>query len=137
MQRSESDRLIAAFTGTAACTHESGAAPALTLRGLSAEDPAETLILSFIAVSAADWPATFTAPRVQRVDAQSYRIESAARHWRVHARALYVHRDVSAEFFRAVPPRPVPLGKRLFWRVVLGLARRRGGLRVLSALRRR
>ncbi len=137
MQRSESDRSIAAFAGAAVCRYETGVAPALTLRGVSAEEPAEILILSFIGASAADWPATLHAPRVRRVDAQCYRIESAERHWLVRARALYVHRDVSAEFFRAVPPRAVPRGKRLFWRVVLGLAHRRGGLRVLSALRRR
>lgn len=32
------------------------------------------------------------------------------------------HRDVTAEFYRAVPPRAVPWRKRLFWRAVLALA---------------
>ncbi len=137
MQVPQSERLIAAFAGDAVCTQELDAASTLTLRGASAEDPSETLILSFIGSSGADLPAAFAAPSVRQVDAHCYQIDSSSRQWVIHARALYVHRDVHTAFFRALPPRPVPLGKRLFWRAVLALARRRSGLRLLSALRRR
>jgi len=45
---------------------------------------------------------------------------------------LFVHEDVSAQAAIAVPPRPVPLGKRLFWRVVFALLATRAGRRWLE-----
>jgi hypothetical protein len=41
------------------------------------------------------------------------------------------HRDVRAEIFAAVPQRQAGLGKRLFWRLVLALARVPGALKLL------
>jgi len=45
------------------------------------------------------------------------------------------HRDVRAEVFAVVPQQRATLGKRLFWRVVLFLARFPAGLRLLQRLR--
>ena len=45
------------------------------------------------------------------------------------------HRDVRAEVFAVVPQQRATLGKRLFWRVVLLLARFPAGLRLLQRLR--
>ena len=45
---------------------------------------------------------------------------------------LFVHEDVSATAARAVPPRAVPLGKRLFWRAVFALLATRAGRRWLE-----
>jgi hypothetical protein len=45
------------------------------------------------------------------------------------------HRDVRDVVFAVVPPRRAPLGKRLFWRLVLALARVPAGLRLLRRLR--
>lgn len=45
------------------------------------------------------------------------------------------HRDVRAEVFAVVPPRPAGAGKRLFWRVVLAVARVPGALRLLRRQR--
>ena len=45
------------------------------------------------------------------------------------------HRDVRAEVFAVVPQRRAPLGKRLFWRIVLWLAKTSAGLRLLRRLR--
>ena len=45
------------------------------------------------------------------------------------------HRDVRAEVLAAVPQRRASLGKRLFWRIVLFLARFPAGLRLLKRLR--
>jgi hypothetical protein len=45
---------------------------------------------------------------------------------------LFVHEDVSAQAALAVPPRPVPLGKRLFWRAVFALLATRAGRRWLE-----
>ena len=45
------------------------------------------------------------------------------------------HRDVRAEVFAVVPQQQATLGKRLFWRLVLWLARTPSGLRLLKRLR--
>lgn len=44
------------------------------------------------------------------------------------------HRDVRAEVFAVVPQRRAPFAKRAFWWLVLGLARRPAGLRLLRRL---
>ena len=45
------------------------------------------------------------------------------------------HRDVRAEVFAVVPQCRATLGKRLFWTLVLFLARYPAGLRLLRRLR--
>ncbi|HEX5163608.1 MAG TPA: hypothetical protein VFV88_17920 [Steroidobacteraceae bacterium] len=45
------------------------------------------------------------------------------------------HRDVRAEVFAVVPQRAASPGKRLFWTLVLFLARYPAGLRLLRRLR--
>jgi hypothetical protein len=45
------------------------------------------------------------------------------------------HRDVRAEVFAVVPQQRATPGKRLFWRIVLFLARFPAGLRLLRRLR--
>ena len=45
------------------------------------------------------------------------------------------HEDVGAAVFAAVPQQRAPLGKRLFWRIVLFLAQFSWGLRLLKRLR--
>jgi hypothetical protein len=47
------------------------------------------------------------------------------------ARGDALHRDVRAEVFAAVPQRRAPFGKRLFWRVVLAVARVPGAVKLL------
>ena len=46
------------------------------------------------------------------------------------------HHDVRAEVFAVVPQRNAPAGKRLFWRLVLLLARLPAGLALIRRLRR-
>jgi hypothetical protein len=130
------DRLIAVFRGTVTCVRETDASPGFTLRGVSATNAAESLIVTFLADAPEDLPPRLAAASVWALDAQCYRIESPPRQWLIRARALHVHRDVGVGFFAAVPPRVVPLPKRLFWTIVLALARRRAGLQLLRALRR-
>ena len=67
---------------------------------------------------------------------QQYRIVSAPREWLVEARAVHLHREIAAAFYRAIPPRRAPWSKRLFWRVVLGLVASKLGKRLLLSLRR-
>jgi len=51
------------------------------------------------------------------------------------ARGDIRHRDVRAEVFAAVPQRRAPIGKRVFWRVILFVARFPAGLKLLKRLR--
>ncbi len=129
-------RPVAMFRGPVTCRREPGVCPGLTLIGAAADDPGETLILTFLGAAPEDLPRTLMAPSVVALDGQCYRIASPPQQWRVWARTVYVHRDVTAAFCHAVPPRSVPWTKRLFWRLVLLLAGDRVGRRVLRALRR-
>jgi hypothetical protein len=45
------------------------------------------------------------------------------------------HRDVGAQVFAVVPQRRASIGKRLFWRVVLFVARFPAATRLLKRLR--
>jgi len=65
-----------------------------------------------------------------------YRIGAEQREWLIASPAVHLHRDLGAQFYRAIPPRPAPWAKRVFWRVVLSLAASRAGLALLRALRR-
>jgi hypothetical protein len=126
--------LLAAFRGAVTCSRT---ANALTLSGVAADSAADRLILTFISSSPPDIPDSLTAVSVCAVDEHHYRITSASRDMVVEATSFHVHRDIGRVFYRAVPPRPAPLNKRLFWGVVLRLAGSRTGKRVLLSLRRR
>jgi len=73
---------------------------------------------------------------VERIGAGQYRIRAGGSEWLLAAHGAEVHRDVGASFYRALPPRPAPAGRRLLWRLVLALAASRAGLALLRALRR-
>ena len=130
------ERPVAGFRGPVTCRRDPGVRPGLTLTGAAADDSGETLIVTFLGAAPQDLPRTLPAASVVALDGQSYRITSAPQQWPVCARTVHVHRDVTAAFYHAVPPRPVPWTRRLFWRLVLLLAGERAGRRVLRALRR-
>ena len=92
--------------------------------------------MGFAAAAPAGLPALLQDAVVEET-AGGFRIESAAGAWTLAAQAAHVHRDVGVAFYRALPPRPVPLGKRVFWRLVLLLAGSRVGMALLRALRGR
>ncbi len=137
MGEPQTDRLIAVLGAGVICCPQSGPSAGVTLCGVSAGDPHERLILSFIAGTGADLPATLDGATVVALGEGRYRIDSPPRQWFIRAHALHLHRDARPVFFQAIPPRPAPLGKRLFWRVVLWAAGHRTGLRLLKALRGR
>jgi len=127
--------VIAAFRGTVTCAYVPGVAPALTVQGIAAAPPHERIILTFRGECAPALPERLQDAIVTTLDARQFRIESPAGQWLISARALHVHRDIGAVFFRAIRPRRVPLRKRLFWAGVLVLARSGPGLRLLRRLR--
>jgi hypothetical protein len=127
--------LLAAFRGPVTCTRAAGV-PELTLSGNSAQAPGGETTLAFSAAELPDLPGTLHDAVVERLDGGQYRIVSAPREWLISASAAHLHRDIAADFYRAIPPRPAPWKRRLFLRVVLALAASRAGLAALRALRR-
>ena len=125
---------LAAFRGPVTCRRT---ANTLTLSGSAADSADDRLILTVVSSSIPDVPDSLTSASVRAVDDRHYCITSAAREWVVEATSVHVHRDIGATFYRAVPPRPAPLKKRLFWRVVLALAATGAGKRLLLSRRRR
>lgn len=128
---------VAAFRGSVLCRRTPRA---LILTGSAADSGRERLILTFTASNPPDLPeppASLVDPAVLALDARCYRISSGPRDWVFEATSVHLHRDVGDAFHRAVPSRPAPLRKRLFWRVVLALAHHSVGKRVLLSIRRK
>lgn len=123
---------LASFQGLVACRRS---ANLLTLTGAAADSAEDVLILTFIAPVAPQLPDRLTAASVCARDGGRYGIGSASSDWVVEATSVHVHRDIGSAFYRAVPPRPTPLKKRLLWRAVLALAASRAGKRLLWSLR--
>jgi hypothetical protein len=124
--------VLARFRGPVQC-ERSVSAPQLTLRGKADGVP---LALAFSASAPPQLPPTLADALVESLGDGQYRLRSGAAEWTLAARAVHRHEDVRAAFYRAIPPRPAPLKRRLFFRMVLTLAASRGGLALLKALRR-
>lgn len=110
------------FVGTVQCLRDLQTPLALTLVGHTAEHPGETLYLAFITAPPQDLPQFLENASVQQVDATTFSLSTPSQRWTLVATSVHVHRDVTENFYRAVPPRAAPLIKRVFWRVVLALA---------------
>ncbi|MBV8341033.1 MAG: hypothetical protein JO173_01515 [Gammaproteobacteria bacterium] len=126
--------VVVAFRGPVSCQRSPGA-PVLTLVGRAGEPVAAGTMLSFSATAPAGCPDVLEDAVVERLGAGHYRLRAGTREWLIGARAVHLHREAAAEFYRAIPPRRAPWGKRLFWRMVLALARSRAGLGLLKLLR--
>jgi hypothetical protein len=126
---------IAQFRGAVHCRREAGPL-GLTLSGRSADHPEELLTLGFAATAPAALPGDLEDAVVERNAAGRYRIASAAGEWLLDAGSVHLHREVADAFYRAIPPRPAPLLRRLLYRAMLGIAGSRMGLAVIRAVRR-
>ena len=133
---SEPDRIVT-FRGDVSCRRDPDSTLGLTLVGRATDHPDETVSLVFAGVAPDGLPDTIEDAAVERIGARRYRISSSQQEWTVEATAVHLHRDVATAFYRAIPPRPAPWSKRLFWRVVLAMVASPMGKRVLLALRRR
>jgi hypothetical protein len=124
------------FSGPVHCRR--GTPPlGLTLSGQLSGPRPQPATLSFSAPAPAGLPDTLVDASVESLGGTQYRISAAQHAWLIEAPAVHVHRDVGADFYRAIPPRPAPFGKRLFWRVVLWLAASHRGIALLRRLRGR
>ena len=125
---------LATFCGVVHC-RQARTVPGLILSGYTAvwEEPTA---LAFSATAPADLPVTLQDAVVDHLGGADYRIGAGQREWLISSPAVHLHRGIAAQFYRAIPPRPAPWTKRMFWRVVLALAASRAGLALLRALRR-
>jgi hypothetical protein len=129
--------LIATFRGGVCCRRDPNSPLGLTLIGRTVDRPDETCSLAFAGTAPRDLPEVIEDPTVELLDTHQYRISSAPREWLIQATAVHLHREIATLFYRAIPPRVPPWGKRLFWKFVLGMAASPTGKRMLLALRRR
>src|SRR5229473_4935887 len=114
-------RRIVRFRGGVSCRRDEGPL-GLTLIGRTTDRPDETATLAFATSAPAGLPEALEDATVEQIDASRYRIWTGQREWIFSARSAHLHREVSTIFYRAIAPRLVPWSKRLFWRVVLGMA---------------
>jgi hypothetical protein len=124
------------FSGPVRCTR--GAPPlGLTLSGqLPPGDPRPATV-AFSALAPADLPDVLTDALIEPLGGAQYRLSDARRSWLIESPSVHLHRDVGAAFYRAIPPRPAPRLRRLFFRVVLWLAASHRGVALLMRLRGR
>ena len=125
---------LATFCGVVHC-RRAHTVPGLILSGSTAEAE-EPTALAFSAMAPADLPVTLEDAVVDHLGGAQYRIGAGQREWLIASPAVHLHREIATQFYRAIPPRPAPWAKRVFWRVVLLLAASRTGLALLRALRR-
>jgi hypothetical protein len=134
---SEPPHRVVAFRGGVSCRRDSNGPLGLTLLGRTEDHPDEGVSLAFSGRAPDALPEVLEDPSVYRIDDGGYRITSIPQEWVVEASAVHLHREMAASFYRAVPPRAVPLSKRLFWSLVIAMAGSSWGKRLLLALRRR
>ncbi len=128
---------IITFRDGVSCRREPQGPLGLTLAGRSRDRPDEWASLAFSGPAPEGLPEALENPSVEQVEVGSYRITCEGGEWLVSATAAHLHREVATAFYRVVPPRQPPWRRRVFFRIVLGLAGNPIGRRLLLALRRR
>jgi hypothetical protein len=126
---------VARFRGTVRCRREPHGPLGLTLSGLADDRSGDEVQLAFAAAAPPDLPERLEDALIERGEPGEYRIVSAARSWPIAARSVHVHREIAERFYRAIPPRPAPLMRRMLFGAMLALARSRVGIALLKALR--
>jgi hypothetical protein len=129
-------RRIVRFRGGVSCRRDDSPF-GLTLIGRTIDRSDEIATLAFVGTAPPGLPEALEDATVEEIAAGQYRIWSGRREWLIPARSVHLHREVSATFYRAIEPRTVPWGKKLFWRIVLSMAASRFGKSLLLTLRRR
>jgi|GEM_PF-538475 len=109
------------FRGWIACRRDGEGPLGLILIGATVDQPGEVAQLAFSAQPPPDFPDALEDACVEELADRRYRIVSGAREWTIEG-AMHLHREVGKAFCKALPPRAVPLRKRLFWWLALRLA---------------
>jgi hypothetical protein len=116
------------FEGPVECRCDP-AASGLTLSGRSGSG---LVHVTLVGTPPPDFPARLESPVLERIADHEYRIASGGDSRTVRARRVFVHCDAREVFCAAVPARPAPLVKRLFWRALLAFAASAPGRRLLG-----
>jgi hypothetical protein len=114
------------FEGWISCRRDGEGPLGLILVGRTRDRPEEAVQMAFACAAPADLPDALEDATVERLAPRRYRISSGDRSWTLDAVA-HIHRDIAGPFYKALPPRAVPLRKRVFWHVMLALAANRAG----------
>jgi len=109
------------FRGWISCRRDGEGPLGLILVGRTEEQPSESVQLAFSCPTPVDLPDALEDAMVEKLEDHTYRLSSGDRSWTLRAVA-HVHREATIAFYKALPPRPVPWRKRVFWRVMLALA---------------
>lgn len=125
---------VARFRGAVRCAREPHRPLGLTLSGRTADHPGEEVQLAFAGTAPADLPERLEDAVVERGGPGEYRIASGTHSWPVAARSVHLHREVADRFYRAIPPRPAPLVRRMLFSVMLAIAGSRLGIALLRRL---
>ena len=109
------------FRGRVSCGRGGEGPLGLVLAGITEDRPDEAVHIAFSCPAPADLPAEMDGAKLELLGNKRHRLTSGGRSWDLQG-SVHVHREILTLFYQAIPPRPVPLRKRLFWRVMLGLA---------------
>jgi hypothetical protein len=119
------------FRGWISCRRDGEGPLGLILVGRTSQHHRDEAVqIAFSGPPPADLPEALEDARVEFLGDHRHRLTSGDKSWTLNG-AVHVHREVAGAFYKALPPRPVPLRKRLFWRVLLGLAGNPMGRRLL------
>lgn len=132
-----SPRTLITFRDGVSCRREPQGPLGLTLSGRSRDRPDEMASLAFSGPAPEGLPEALENASVEEVNDGTYRITCEGGEWLVSATAAHLHREIATAFYRVVPPRRPPWSRRIFFRIVLGLAGHPIGRRLLFALRGR
>lgn len=76
-----------------------------------------------------DLPSQLSDAELRRETSDEWSLVSGAQRWDLGNVRVFVHQDLSRQASRLIPPRRVPLGKRLFWSALLTVLRTEAGRR--------
>jgi hypothetical protein len=119
------------FRGWISCRRDGEGPLGLILVGRTTQHRREEAVqIAFSCPAPVDLPEALEDARLEFLGGRRHRLTSGDKSWTLEG-PVHVHRDVAGAFYKAIPPRPVPWRKRVFWRVMLGLARTPLGRRLL------
>ena len=111
------------FRGWISCRRDGEGPLGLILVGRTSQHRRDEAVqVAFSCPAPVDLPEALEDARIEFLGGHRHRLTSGDKSWILEG-PVHVHREVAGAFYKAIPPRPVPWRKRLFWRVMLGLAR--------------
>jgi hypothetical protein len=130
------NRPVLAFEGPVQVRSDLSGPLGFTLIGRGAGENPEMTQLAFVCRPPEHIPQQLENVAVHRLSATQFQLYASGLEWTFEAAGVHIHRDVTDVFYKAIPPRPAPFKKRVFWRVVLSLAPTPFGRALLARFKR-